>query len=245
MRRAQAARRIRRLAIAVVLGAVFLVTLLLTAFDSSGGSTAARPAPAASLRVGTAAPPEPLVIAQQGALRLQLPISQALVTAIAYHGPGDGALALAPAGRQANEGVFGRIGRKLFGGDGSGLPYYQLGGEGPATGALDIGAPAGTDVYSPVDGSVVAISPYILDGRRYGSQIDIAPTDTPSVVVSLTRLRGDPALNVGSIVVSGRSKIGTVIDLSAVERQALARYTRDAGNHVTAEVRPAATAGLN
>ncbi len=185
------------------------------------------------------------MVAQQGALQLQLPISQSLVTAIAYHGPGDGALALAPAGRQANEGVFGRLGRKLFGGDGSGLPYYLLGGEGPSTGALDVGAPTGTDVYAPVDGSVIAISPFVLDGRRYGAEIQIAPAETPSFVVSLTRLRADPALNVGSAVVSGRSKIGTVLDLSAVERQALARYTRDAGNHVTVEVRPAASTGLN
>jgi hypothetical protein len=36
-----------------------------------------------------------------------------------------------------------------------------------------------------------------------------------------------------------------VIDLSRVERQALARYTQDAGNHVTIEVFPAPTLGLN
>ena len=37
------------------------------------------------------------------------------------------------------------------------------------------------------------------------------------------------------------SKLGRVLDLSKVERQALARYTNDAGNHVLLEVHPAAT----
>ena len=36
----------------------------------------------------------------------------------------------------------------------------------------------------------------------------------------------------------------TLLDLSRVEQQALARYTKDAGNHVSIEVRPAATLAL-
>jgi hypothetical protein len=45
-------------------------------------------------------------------------------------------------------------------------------------------------------------------------------------------------------VAAARSKIGTVLDFSGVERQALARYTQDAGNHVSVEVHPAATLAL-
>jgi hypothetical protein len=41
--------------------------------------------------------------------------------------------------------------------------------------------------------------------------------------------------------VSGATRLGSVVDLAAVERQALSRYTTDSGNHVTIEVRPAAT----
>ena len=37
------------------------------------------------------------------------------------------------------------------------------------------------------------------------------------------------------------SKLGQVLDLSKVEKQALARYTNDEGNHVLLEVHPAAT----
>jgi hypothetical protein len=35
-----------------------------------------------------------------------------------------------------------------------------------------------------------------------------------------------------------------VLDLSGIEKQALAKYTQDAGNHVAVELRPAATLTL-
>jgi hypothetical protein len=75
----------------------------------------------------------------------------------------------------------------------------------------------------------------------HGARIDLRPQSEPSVVVSLTHLRADPSLTVGSPVTKARSKIGVILDLAAFERQALARYTQDAGNNVTLEVRPAAT----
>ena len=70
------------------------------------------------------------------------------------------------------------------------------------------------------------------------------PANAPSLVVSLTHVRPDPALTVGYAVAAGTTKLGAVIDLSRVEKQTLARYTQDAGNHVTVEVRPAATLTL-
>jgi hypothetical protein len=76
-------------------------------------------------------------------------------------------------------------------------------------------------------------------------RLDIQPQSAPSYVVSMTQLRADPAISVGSTVIAGVSKVGTVVDLSDVERQALARFTQDAGNHVSLEVRPAATLTLN
>ena len=71
--------------------------------------------------------------------------------------------------------------------------------------------------------------------------LDIQPSGEPSVVVSVTNILPDPALTVGSQLVAGTSKIGTVLDLSSVEKLALARYTQDAGNHVAIEVHSAAT----
>ena len=49
---------------------------------------------------------------------------------------------------------------------------------------------------------------------------------------------------VGSTVTASTAKLGTLLDLSRVEQQALAQYTKDAGNHVSIEVRPAATLAL-
>jgi hypothetical protein len=105
-----------------------------------------------------------------------------------------------------------------------------------------VGAAAGTDVYAPVDGIVAAIRPYIVEGRQYGSEIDIQPQNSPSLVVAVSQLAADPALTVGSAVVSGATKLGTVVDLAAIEQQALARYTNDGGNHVNVEVRSAPVA---
>jgi murein DD-endopeptidase MepM/ murein hydrolase activator NlpD len=237
-------RRARRLAALIVLGSVAVIVLLLTAFAGTGGkpvSQATGPAPAQ--RLLPSGPPRPQVVAVSDTLRLQLPINQGRVTAIGYHASGATALALDPVGSQKNAGIFGRLGQRLFGSDGSGIRYYQLeGGTGPKTGGLDVGAAVGTDVYAPVDGTVIAISDRILDGVPHGKQIEIQPSGNPSIVVLLTNLTAEPALSVGSTVMAARSKLGRLIDLSAVERAGLARYTQDEGQHVHIEARRASTA---
>src|SRR4051812_10963497 len=245
-RRARAARRARSFALLALVLVVLIVTLALTAFGG-GGHPAAEPVRLASgSRLLPAGPPRPQVIALQGPLRIQLPVAQSEVTAVGYHAASDGALALQPFGKRANEGVVARLFHKIFGGGGGGLRWYQLsGGEGAPTAALDVGAPPGTDVYAPVDGTIVALTDYVLDGRVYGKRIDIQPAGSPSVVVSLTHLRPDPALTVGSSVASASSRLGTVVDVSKAERQALAAHTQDAGNHVTIEVRQAASLPLS
>ena len=236
----RAAHRARRFAGLGLLACVLLVTALLTAFGS------ARPAAFQSViappaRLLPTGPPRPQIVAFQGSLRIQLPITQSRVTAIGYHASGDGALALDPVGRQGNQGLFARLVHRIFGGPHGGLVYYQLdGGPGPQTGSLDVGAAPGTDVYSPVDGVVVGLTEYVVNNRAFGVRVDIQPASAPSVLVSLTHLRPDPALSVGSSVAAGTSKVGSVLDLSSVERQGLARYTQDAGNHVSVEVHPAA-----
>ena len=236
-----ASARARRLAALVVIGVVALVTLLLTAFGSGHPARPNTLAPAPATRLLPAGPPTPQVVALAGSLRLQLPIAQSRVTAIGYHSA-DGAIALEPLGRQANEGTLTRLAHRLFGGSRGGLRYYALGGDdGPATAALDVGAASGTDVYSPVDGTIVGLTPYVVNGRTYGNQIDIQPSGAPSLVLSLTHLRPDPALSVGSSVATGVSRLGSVLDFSRVERQALARFTQDAGNHVELWVHEAAT----
>jgi hypothetical protein len=239
--RAMARRRARRIAGLIAVSIALLVTFLLTAFGP-GSSTPTQMRPASANRFLPAGQPRPQVVALRGSLRLQLPIAQSRVTAIGYHAVGGGALALEPVGKQRNEGLLQRIARKLFGGSERGFSYYMLGGaSGPGTASLDVGASPGTDVYSPVDGTIVGVTPLTLRGETFGARIDIQPTSAPALVVRVTHLRPDPALTVGSSVASSISKIGTVIDFSHVERQALARYTQDAGNHASIEVHDAAT----
>ncbi len=237
-----AARRSRRQAALILLGLAVLVVLVFSAFDSGGGPTIGATVPASASRLLPAGPPRPLVIAVRGGLRIQLPVNERNVTAIGYHAASVDALALDPVGRQANEGFFSRVFHRIFGGGGGGVAYYQLsGGDGPSTGSLNVGAAPGTDVYSPVDGMVVGLRDYVLDGKKYGSTIEVQPSGEPSVVVRITQVRADPALSVGSPLAAGRSKLGSILDLSGVERLSLARYTQDAGNHVAIEVHPAAT----
>ena len=45
----------------------------------------------------------------------------------------------------------------------------MLGGEsGPSTASLDVGRRSGTDIYSPVDGTIVGITPLTLRGQTFG-----------------------------------------------------------------------------
>ena len=221
-----------------LVGLAIFIVLIVAAFNSSV------PPFQESLPKGSIAnpngPPLALIVATQGLLHIQLPVNQSAVTALGYHGSDGSSMPLTPVGRQANEGVLSGMVHWLFGGGGQGPTYYELGGgEGPGTGALDVGAAEGTDVYSPVDGTVVSIGNYVLNGKAYGNTLEIQPTDDASVVVVVTRMRADPSLTVGEPVSAGLSKIGSVIDLSTVEKQSLASVTHDAGNHVSIEVDPA------
>jgi hypothetical protein len=243
-RERRAVHRVGRFAGLGLLACVLVATALLTAFGT-GSPDVVRGVLAPSKRLLPSGPPKPQVVALQGSLRIQLPIAKSRVTAIGYHAV-EGALPLQPVGRQGNEGLFARLARRLFGGGGGSLVWYQLpGGTGSPNGALDVGAAHGTDVFSPVDGTVVGLTDYVVNNRTLGVRVDIRPVTAPSVLVSLTRLRPDPALSVGSSVAAATSRLGTVIDFSAVERQGLARYTQDAGNHISLQVRPAATLSLS
>ena len=234
------ARRARRTAALVVVACGCLVALLLTAFGRGGEEAVTVTGPAPASRLLPAGPPRPQIVAVQDTLRIQLPVNQSRVTAIGYHASGTLALPLEPVGTQANAGLAERLFRRLFGTGSSGVHYYMLeGGVGADTGGLDVGAPIDTDVYAPVDGSVIAITDNVINGKVYGVRIDIQPSGSPGVVISLSNLRADPALTVGSTVSSATTKIGRIIDLSDVERAGLALYTQDNGQHVHIEVQPA------
>ena len=165
------------------------------------------------------------------------------MTAIGFHGEEGGAVTLSPVGRQANEGLLARLWRRIAGSSQEGPVWYQLAG-GPGTEVLDVGAEPGTDVYSPVDGTVVAIRDRLVSGRVVGAEIELRPTAAPSLVVALENVRPDRALSVGANVAAGSSKLGRVADIARYEKQALARFAPDRGNNVSIQVYPSASLGV-
>lgn len=182
------------------------------------------------------------MLATVGNLRVQSPVAQGGVTAVGFHGAGDGALVLHPVGPQANEGLLARMWRRITGSSRRGLAWYQL--ESGTLRTLDVGAVAGTDVYSPVDGTVVAIRDHVVSGRVVGAEIELRPTSAPSLVVEIENVVPDPALNVGANVAAGSSKLGTVANISRFERQALERHAAGGGNNVSIRVSPSASLGV-
>jgi hypothetical protein len=149
------------------------------------------------------------VIARAEGVEVHLPVEPDRVTAAMFH----------PVNDAASVGL-----------DGTGsLDIHQADrGDraGPETAGLDIGAPAGTTVYSPIDGEIASVG------------------DTPSVAVSGLVLRlthlDEPASgvrpSVGAPVRAGMTPLGRVRDFSAVARQELAQFTSDNGNHVHMEL---------
>jgi hypothetical protein len=190
----------------------------------------------------TSAPPEPQILATVGNLRIQGPVAEGGVTAVGFHGSSDGALVLKPVGPQRNEGLVARLWRRITGASKTGLAWYQLSG-GPLR-TLDVGAVAGTDVYSPVNGTIVAIRDQVVSGKVVGATIELRPTSAPSLVVSIQNVRPDPSLTVGANVATESSKLGTVTNISRYERQALERYAAEGGNNVAIQVYPSATLGV-
>jgi hypothetical protein len=238
-RRAQA--RARWFALAIAVGVLGVVTLVFTAFDDSASSVSASAPQPPPLPV-TSAPPEPQNLATVGNLFIQSPVAQGGITAVGFHGAENGALVIQPVGPQANEGLLARLWRRITGTSPTGLAWYQL--EGGDLRALDVGAVAGTDVYSPVDGTVVAIRDHVIAGRVVGAEIELRPTAAPSLVVAIENVKPDRALTVGANVAAGSSKLGRVVDIRRVEEQALAKVATDGGNNVSIQVHTSAALGI-
>jgi hypothetical protein len=239
-RRRRAQRRARRIVLLSVLGVLAVVTLLFTAFGSGGGSSTSPPIavePAAVVGA-SAVRPRPQVLAVIGNLRLQLPVAAPSLTAIGFHGSNDGSLTLQPVGRQANAGLLERLWRRIAGTSTASPRWYQLEGGPAGTNVLDVGTPPGTDVYAPVKGSVIAVSDLVVGGKHVGSRIDLRPSESPSVMVSVMNVRPDPSIAVGSPVLESTSKLGTAADVAAVEEQALAAHAPYGGNNVSISVYP-------
>ncbi len=239
-RRVDHRRRNRRIA-GLVLVVALLGAVLLHVF--TGGGSTAEPSPALAKPLAASEAPdgkpklESLATASDG-LQLDVPITQKRITAIVYHGAGDDLVGLTPAGHQHNADLVTRISNLLTGDSNSSGPGYYIdsSGQGPETGSVDVGAIAGTSIYSPADGRIVSVQPYVISGKDFGSVIQIQPTTAPTLIVTITNVKRAPAIVVGKTVTAGESRLGSVIDLSTVLTQEIAKYTSDAGNHAHIEV---------
>ena len=164
-RRRTTLRRDRRALVSAAIPVVIVAVLALVLGVMGGGDPDAGPlaSPVPSPELGSGARPPELVIARAEGVQVHIPVDPERVTAMAFH-PIDDASGVE---MEATGGV--RIHQAP-----------REGRAGPATAGLDVGAPAGTTVYSPVDGVIASVGDYTLFGKVEGYEVTI----TPSVAAS-------------------------------------------------------------
>jgi hypothetical protein len=169
---------------------------------------------------------------------LVLPVPAQDATIIAYDSLSDErALALSPMGRQINGSVVSRSISRVFSGA-SGIRYYKLRNKGRVvadTGAVDVGAAAGTIITSPVKGTITSVKQYKLYGKYDDVQVDISPAGMSGVTISML-LVDAPTVVIGQTVVAGKTQIGTVREAPSELAARLSAYTHDSGSHVHIQV---------
>ncbi len=165
-------------------------------------------------------------------LRLQLPIRREAVTGIGF-GPRNqpDVIELEPSGTRANTSWIRRATQRFLSTTPAGdLRWYRLGDGAPEM--VTVGALPETEVYAPIDGSVEAITPYVLDSEQRGVLIQLQPTGDGQTIVVLRNLDADPDLAVGTSVTQSVTRIGTVRDMDGAIAAPLADYTHDSGSGV-------------
>jgi hypothetical protein len=180
--------------------------------------------------------PAPIVIAGAADIQLMLPIFEQEVTAIGYHpAAGDNLVSLNPNGHQLNGSIITSLGQ-VAPADG---PGYYLMGEGgslgSATASIDVGAPVGTVVFAPVNGTIAGIRSYNLNGVCPDTEIKIQPQNQSNLFVVVTHM-GNVQATLGQPIRAGETRLGSVRQLDGCIEQQLGRYTYDYGNHVSMQV---------
>lgn len=222
-------RRRRLMAVSLLaLGAVVLVLAVFVQTRASG--TAERAVPIDPNNAG----PD-TVLAQADGVSISTPIRPASLTGLGYHPDGESLAAMDPRGKNLSANAL--LGLLSRGETPENIHYYIMdaaGRGGPQTGALDVGAVAGTAVYAPVTGSVTAIRPDPM--VQDANVIEIKPAANPDVRVNVSLVRSDGQAGVNDYVTAGITELGTVADSAKVLDPQLSSYTTDAGNHVTVSV---------
>ena len=140
-------------------------------------------------------------------------------------------------GSQLNADLVSRGLQRVFAGDDP-IRYYEIETSGRVVtenGAVDVGAPAGTPIISPVTGVVTAVTSYKLYGKYDDVQIDIRPQGVSGVTVSLLFV-DEPAVTIGQPVDQGKTQLGKVRQVQGDLGARLTEYTHDAGSHVQIQV---------
>jgi hypothetical protein len=217
----------RRRIMAVCLVVLGVLALIFAVFAGNSGAT------------GNAVPIDPnnagpdTVLATAAGVEISTPIRPADLTGIGYHPEGESLVEMSPRGRNLSSNAL----FNLFTGSSTpeNIQYYMMDPAGRAgfrTGALEVGADAGTTVYAPVTGVVTAIRP---DPMVQGANIvEIKPSEDPDMRVSVSLVR-DISEGIGpdKPVTAGITELGAVADSAEVLEPQLSEVTDDAGNHVT------------
>ena len=173
------------------------------------------------------------VLAGTVGIEVSTPVRPENLTGLGYHPKGESLLKLSPKGKNLSANPL----LKLFGAGGTpeDIRYYVMDRaerKGPGTGALDVGAKAGTEVYAPVSGVVTAIRPDPT--LQNASIVEIKPDGRTDIRFYISLVQ-DPSSDIGpgAPVVAGKTLLGTVADSAAVLDPQLSSYTDSPGNHVT------------
>jgi len=174
-----------------------------------------------------------VVVATLGDVEILLPVALADTTAIGYHAADRaGSLPFSPRGKRVSGGGLTQKLADLFKG-GGGLAYYLMGegDDASATGALDVGAIPGAEVFSPVDGKIVAIESTLIADKYEDVEVQIQVADDPTLLLVVSHV-GEIAVQLGDGVTQGDTLLGRVREYPPSVGQELSRFTSDAGDHV-------------
>lgn len=104
--------------------------------------------------------------------------------------------------------------------------------------AVDVGAKPGTNVFAPVDGTVVKVKRYKLYGKWDDYEIHIRPDGYENLDVVLIHVKNVTCAP-GDRVTSGETRIAAVRKLSDKFYDQLASYTKGGGDHVHLQINDA------
>jgi hypothetical protein len=222
-----------------LLGVLFLVVALVVSRAATGARTRETP-----LDLNSVGPD--VVLAQVAGVDVTSPIPPEGLTALGYHPGGEDLLSMSPRGRSLDGNFLLRLFKDSTTSE---KIWYHLmdpaGRPGPDTGALDVGAGAGTAVYAPVTGTVASIrpDPLLRDGA---DTVVIKPAENSEVFISVSLVKDiAPGAGPGWPVKAGETKLGSVVDSRQFLKPQLSSYVPGDGNHVTVSASRATDTSLD